>query len=257
MIVEYHRPTQLKDALDLLSRPDPLTIPIGGGSAFRRTAFGPRAVVDLQALGLDTFEQKGNSIELGATLTLQNLLAHLEQSPQPGLAGLVKAIRHEAAHNLRQVGSVAGCLVSAAGRSPFGTALLALDGVLTLEPGAEELHLGDLYPVRDELLRGRLITAVSFGSKARIAYEYVARSPADQPIVCAAVAVWHSGRTRLALGGFGTAPRLAFDGPDSGGVEAAARSAYSQAEDAWASKEYRAQIAGVLAGRAVQSALAH
>jgi len=257
MIVEYHRPTQLKDALDLLARTDPPTIPIGGGSAFRRTVFGPSAIVDLQALGLDTFEQKGNSIELGAALTLQNLLERLEQSHQPGLAGLAKAIRHEAAHNLRQVGSVAGCLVNADGRSPFGTALLALDAALTLEPGAEVLRLGDLYPVCAERLRGRLITAVSFSSKARIAYEYVARSPADQPIVCAAAAIWRSGRTRLALGGFGAAPRLAFDGPDSSGVDTAARSAFSQAEDAWASKGYRAQIAGILAGRAVQSAVGH
>lgn len=256
MIVEYHRPTELDEALKLLARPDPVTIPIGGGSAFRRTAFGPLAIVDLQALGLGTFVQKGNTIELGATLTLQGLLDEIEKGALAGLEGLAKAIRHEAAHNLRQVGSVAGCLVNARGRSPFATAMLALDAVLKVEPGGEALRLGDLYPLRRERLNGRLITQVSIGANVRVAYEYVARTPADRPIVCAAAAVWPSGRARLALGGFGEAPRLVFDGPEAGGVETAARSAYLQAGDAWASAEYREHAAGVLARRALDSASA-
>lgn len=255
MIVEYHRPTKLKEALELLARPEPVTIPVGGGSAFRRTAFGPFAIVDLQALGLDAFSQKGNLLQLGATLTLQNLIGEIERSGLPGLASLKKAIRHEAAHNLRQVGSVAGSLVGASGRSPFATAMLALDAVMQLEPGGEEMRLGDFYAFQERRLSGRLITQVALGSNLRFAYEYVARSPADRPIVCVAAAVWPSGRTRLALGGYGPAPRLAFDGSDAEGVEAAAKSAYSAAEDAWASAEYRAEIAGVLARRAVQSAL--
>jgi hypothetical protein len=67
--------------------------------------------------------------------------------------------------------------------------------------------------------------------------------------VCAAVVMWPSGRTRVALGGFGSSPALAFDGSETEGVEIAARDAYSQAGDEWASAEYRQDVAGVLVKR--------
>jgi len=165
----------------------------------------------------------------------------------------LKVVGHEATYNLRQVASVAGTLVAADGRSPFATLLLALDAALTLQPGDEQVGLGDLLPLRGERLEGRLITQVTIPSNVRMAYEYVARTPADRPIVCAAVIQWPSGRTRLALGGYGAAPVLAFDGTESEGLETAARSAYSQAGDEWASAAYRQEIAGILAARCLKN----
>jgi CO/xanthine dehydrogenase FAD-binding subunit len=253
MIVEYHRPTQLSEALSLLARDDPAGVPIGGGSAFDRYGGAPLAVIDLQALGLDMIEIKGNTLELGATLSLQALVNWIEAHQGIGLGALKNAILHEAAYNLRQVGSVAGALVAADGRSPFATVMLALDTVLSLEPGNEPVGLGELLPLREEKLKQRLITRLSLPTNLRLAYETVARSPADRPIVCVGMAIWPSGRTRLALGGFGAAPTLAFDGTEPDGAETAARSAYSQAQDAWASAEYRQEIAEVLAHRAIQS----
>ena len=83
----------------------------------------------------------------------------------------------------------------------------------------------------------------------KLEYEFVARTPADQPIVCAAIGKWPSGRTRVALGGFGEAPVLVFDGPQSSGAVAAAKNAYSLAGDVWASSAYRQEIASILTGR--------
>jgi CO/xanthine dehydrogenase FAD-binding subunit len=193
-------------------------------------------------------------------LTLQTLLDFFLSSVADDYVlqeALIKAIRHEATYNLRQVATVAGTLVSANGRSPFTTAMLALDASIRIvsaskKAEAEEISLGDLLPFRTEMLRGRLITKVTIPSNTHLAYEYVARSPADLPIVCAAVSQWSSGRTRVALGGFGSEPVLAFDGPESGGVEAAAISAYSQAGDEWASANYRKEIAGILALRCLE-----
>ncbi len=248
MIIEYHRPTTLEQALELLRRPEPTSLPLGGGSALNRPDARPLAAVDLQALGLDTYGLRGNTIELGATLSLQALL-----EAGTGMPALNAAILHEATHNLRQVATVAGTLVAADGRSPFTTALLALDATLYLQPGDEAIGLGDLLPFRDERLPRRLITQVVIPANARLAYEYVARTPADRPVVCVAAAQWPSGRTRLALGGFGTAPRLAFDGTESEGAAQAARSACSQGQDAWASAEYRQEVAQVLAQRCISS----
>ena len=255
MILEYHRPQTLEEALTLLARPDPVTLPMAGGSVLNQPSSHPFAVVDLQALGLNGIQRRGNFLDLGATLTLQKLLDWIEAQPQGSealLAGLAKAIGQEAAYNLRQVASVAGTLASAGGRSAFTTALLALDASLTLQPDAETSLLGDLLPLRRDLLGGRLITQISLPLNASLAYQYVARTPADLPIVCAAAAIWPSGRTRLALGGFGSAPLLACDGTEAEGVRTAAESAYSQAGDQWASADYRREIAGVLAERAVQ-----
>jgi CO/xanthine dehydrogenase FAD-binding subunit len=251
MIIEYHRPQTLDEALSLLARSGVKTLPLGGGTLLNRPSQERFAVVDLQALGLNRHEQRGNTLVLGATLTLQALLEN------PGLPpALEAAIRHEAGYNLRQVATLAGTLVSADGRSPFATALLALDAVLELQRVAtpsEWVSLGDFLPMRGERLSGRLVTAVTLPSNTRLAYESVARTPLDLPIVCAALARWPSGRTRLALGGFGDAPALALDGPEPGGLEIAARAAYSHAGDEWASAEYRQDVAGTLAQRCLLS----
>lgn len=254
MIIEYHRPSKIKDALRLLARPDPRTLPLGGGSLLNQSASRvqaePLAVVDLQALGLNTLEEKEKLLVAGATVTLQNLLDH------PGLPeALYKAIRHEATHNLRQVATLAGTAAAAGGRSPLALVLLALDVVLeinSLAGGRQQVKLGDWLALRDSTPVGQLITALHIPRNASLAYEYVARTPADLPIVCAAAARWPGGRVRLALGGYGAAPALVLDGRGAEGAAEAARSAYSTAEDAWASAEYRAEMASVLARRCLQ-----
>lgn len=249
-IIEYHRPETLDEALDLLAREKPHTLPLAGGSSLNKPNPLPIAVVDLQRLGLDGFEQQGNNLHLGATFTLQSLLEELEAIST--LAALQQAIRHEATYNLRQVGTVAGTLVSADGRSPFTTAMLALDADIQMMPGEERIGLGDLLPLRSERLAGKLITRVTIPANARLAYHFVARSPADRPIVCAAGALWLSGRFRLALGGYGGSPSLVVDGQGASGAREAARSTYAEAGDQWATAEYRKDAAAVLAGRCAE-----
>lgn len=255
MIIEYHRPQTLEETLRLLSRKSPLTLPLAGGTVLNRPSRQEFAVVDLQALGLDKIEPHGEMLHLGATTTLQAFLDWLEAAGEevPMRRALQDALRHEATRNLRQVGSLAGTLVSADGRSPFTTAMLALDARLTLLPEKEEITLGDLLPLRVERLHSRLITRITLPLHPRLAYRYVARTPADRPIVCASLARWPSGRVRLALGGYGEAPLMAFDGPGADGLVAAAQSAYHSAGDEWASAEYRSHIAGVLAQRCLEA----
>jgi CO/xanthine dehydrogenase FAD-binding subunit len=261
MIVEYHRPKLLSEALSLLGRADPVTVPIGGGSAFQRNSPEPLAVVDLQDLGLGAIRQAGKSLELGATVTLQALLDSPEiQAFMPAMG---QAIELETTYNLRQVATIAGALVAADGRSPLATAFLALDAAIRLyragdgaAPDSDPIQgsLGELLPVRGEWLRGALITAISLPANGKLFFASVARTPADRPLVCAALARWPSGRTRLALGGYGKAPILALDGPEPGGLEFAARNAFDTAGDEWASAEYRRETAAVLARRLGEAA---
>ncbi|MFH1633473.1 MAG: FAD binding domain-containing protein [Chloroflexota bacterium] len=253
MIIEYHRPETLDEALKLLARSDPVTVPLGGGTVLNQPSDTPVAVVDLQALGLDAVESGERTLEIGATVTLQSLLKVPEIPP-----ALIEAIRHEATYNLRQMATVAGTLVAADGRSPFATAMLALDAqafVVRHESAvsaAEQISLGDLLPLREEKLPKRLITQITIPANIKLAYQYVARTPADLPIVCAAVAQWPSGRTRVALGGYGSVPLMAMDGPEPAGAEIAARDAYSEAGDQWASAGYRSDVAAILTKRCLQ-----
>ena len=261
MITAYHRPKTLDEALTLLTQPN--RTPLGGGTLLSKPGTDPVEAVDLQSLNLNTIEKQGNSLKIGATVTLQELLIS-ELCPD----ALRTAIKLEAPLNLRNAATVAGTLVSCDGRSTLATVLLALDAKLEqmkLEDSKIETrvsNLGDFLPLRD--LQGWLITSVTLSLSARFAFEYVSRTPADKPIVCAALARWNSGRIRLALGGYGKSPMLAMDGTETDGVDAsttdnilrsaqaAARNAFHEASDEWASADYRTDVAGTLARRCLE-----
>ena len=245
MITAYHRPINLPEALELLKRPD--TLPLGGGTLLSTLKAAAVEVIDLQALGLDLIHKKGNNLEIGATVTLQQLLES-EHTPD----ALRSAIKLEAPLNIRNAATVAGTLFAADGRSTFATAILALDARLGMQPNDEELEIGNFLPLRIDTLQGKLITSITIPLNTKLVYEFVARTPADKPIVCATLAQWPSGRTRLALGGYGKAPLLAMDGTESDGLQDAARNAFHEATDEWASAEYRMEIAAALAKRCME-----
>jgi CO/xanthine dehydrogenase FAD-binding subunit len=245
MITEYHRPETLEAALKLLRRKSPVTSPLGGGTVLSATTSESVAVVDLQQLKLNKIALRGKTLHIGATATLQSLLD--KEGIQPALS---VAINHEATYNLRQVATIAGTLVAAGGRSPFATAMLALDAQFDLQPKDESVVYGELLALRADKLHGKLITKINISTAANISYQYVARTPADLPIVCLALAQWPFGRTRLAVGGFGAAPILALDGRDASGLQEALENALTNANDQWASAEYRMEAAKALLERA-------
>ena len=231
MITDYFRPQTLDEALALLSRPN--TLPLGGGTLLSHPSPDPVSVVDLQALGLNTLRAKGNELEIGATVTLQQLLES-ELCP----ASLKSALKLEAPLNLRNSATVAGTLVVCDGRSSFATSLLALDAKLAVisDPpsGTSQssvIGVGEFLPMRP---RG-LITQLTISLNAKLAFEYVSRTPSDKPIVCAALAQWSGKRARLAVGGWGKSPTLAMDGTEAEGLETAAKNACHEAADDWSS----------------------
>ena len=248
MITAYHRPQTLDEALALLTQPN--TLPLGGGTLLSKPTADSIEAVDLQALGLDSLNKTGNNLELGATLTLQALLES-ENCPK----ALKSALKLEAPLNIRNAATVAGTLVACDGRSTFASLLLAMDAKITInskQKAEETINIGDFLPLRGQIL-GKLITKIIIPINVKLAFEYVSKTPADKPLVCAALAQWNSGRTRLALGGYGKSPMLAMDGTESEGVEAAARNAFHEAADEWASAEYRMDVAATLAKRCLDS----
>jgi len=249
MITAYHRPQSVEEALKLISRPTPRTLPLGGGTILSHGQPESIEVVDLQALGLSQIRKRGDRLEVGATATLQKLLVD-ESCPE----SMRPALKLEAPLNLRNAATVAGSIIVCDGRSTFTTVLLALDAQLKiLAPKPDTLGLGDFLPVRERRLQGALVVQLAFSLRARLAFEYVSRTPADKPIVAVAVAQWPSGRTRVAVAGFGPYPGLAMDGNESGGAEAAARNAFHDSGDPWASAEYRIDVGATLCRRCLES----
>jgi putative selenate reductase FAD-binding subunit len=247
MITTYHRPTTLEEALNLLTQPN--TVPLGGGTLLSRPGSDPISVVDLQNLGLDAIAQKGNDLEVGATCTLQSLLESKE-CPE----ALKTAIKLEAPINIRNSATVAGTLVAGDGRSTLATMLLAAD--VKIEQAVfnqskveySTSNIGEFLLLRP----ARLIAKIILPLNVKLAFEFVSRTPADKPIVAAALAQWNSGRTRLTLGGHGKSPMLAMDGTEADGLEIAANNAYQEANDEWASAEYRMDVAATLARRCLE-----
>jgi CO/xanthine dehydrogenase FAD-binding subunit len=261
MITAYHRPKTLDEALALLTQPN--RIPLGGGTLLSKETTSAVEAVDLQSLHLNTLEKQGNSLKIGATITLQELLESDVCRDE-----LKAAIKLEAPLNLRNAATAAGTLVSCDGRSTFTTVLLALDAKLEqvkLEDSKIESrisNIGDFLALRD--LQGWLITSITIPLNAKIAFDCVSRTPVDKPIVCAALAQWNSGRTRLALGGYGKSPFLAMDGTEAEvdastadnllrSAQAAARNSFHGASDEYGSAEYRMDIAATLAKRCLES----
>lgn len=246
MITNYHRPQTIEEALNLLKQP--ATLPMGGGTVLNSPKYKDQeiSVVDLQALDLNHIHQTGHILEIGATATLQQLL---EDAHTP--AALVQAIRQEATLNIRNAATAAGTLIACDGRSAFATMMLAFDAKLTITgDSSSTISLTEYWALRP----GGLITRIDIPSNVKSAYQQVARTPADLAIVAAGLVQWNSGRTRLALGGYGKLPLLAMDGTEADGLESAASNAFHEAADQWAGAEYRADVAATLARRCLETA---
>jgi CO/xanthine dehydrogenase FAD-binding subunit len=242
MITTYHRPQTLEEALALLNQPNAL--PLGGGTLLSKMTTGSVSAVDLQALGLDSLRVKGNDLEIGATCVLQALC-----ESEFCHAAFKTALKLEAPLNLRNAATAAGTLVASDGRSPFAASLLAMDAKVKIAGGqpaqSKEVGVGEYLLLKPK----GLITQIILPLNVKFSFEYVSKTPSDKPLVCAAVSQWNSGRARLALGGYGKTPLLAMDGTETDGIETAARNAYHEAQDEWASAKYRMDMAAILARR--------
>ena len=192
-LTEYHKPETLEEAMKLLRRTSIKTVPLAGGTSLVPSAAPEvQAVVDLGALGLSfikTSEVSENlrGLKIGATTTLQTIVDHAElRTYADGV--LTVAILDAASRQTREAATIAGSIVSAAGNSPLFTALLALDARLTVRAGRgtreAEVALPYFTPQPRALILQVTLPVLSDGTHA--AYEKVARTPADLPIVCVA-----------------------------------------------------------------------
>lgn len=246
MIVEYNRPATMEEALRLLQRTDPKTVPLGGGTYLSQAKVGDVAVVDLQALGLDEITMDGMTARIGATAKLQDIYEF------EGLqVVLYKALYQERGANMRRMMTLAGFLVTADGRSPLLAGLHALNARIVFADGVST-GIDEWLPARQQQ-RQKLITRIEVPVNAGLRLETVSRAPTDRPVLTVALAVWLSGEQRLVLGGWGENTRLAYQGAVLEEAIKAAESTLAEASDAWASAEYRKSAASAILRRFMQA----
>jgi CO/xanthine dehydrogenase FAD-binding subunit len=244
MIKTYMRPSSLEEALELVTDPEKNLKPLGGGTTLSRQKDADFGVVDLQNLGLDRIEKRGQRIMAGAMVRLGALLDHSDVD-----AEIKRAIRTDASANIRNMATLGGWLISSDGRSILSALLLALDTTLTWQPEDKRVRLGNWLPLREAEAPAAILTELEWWMRPVVVFEYVARSPKDRPILIVAAAQWGSGRTRIVLGGYGNSPIVAMDGPEDRGADVASRDAYYEAGDQWATAQYRREVAARLALR--------
>jgi probable selenate reductase FAD-binding subunit len=258
-LTEYHQPETIEEALKLLRRTSIKTVPLAGGTSLvPEAAQDVQAVVDLNALGL-SFVRPDQGLQIGATTKLQTLVDHeAVRTYADGM--LVQAILDTASRQTREAATLGGSIVAAAGNSPLFTALLALDARLTVRTGRgtreEEVALPYWTPQPRALILQ--VTLPDLSETTHAAYEKVARTPADLPIVCvAARATVDQGElrdVRLALGGVGEKPIVIV--LPTGSIEELTQLAVATvtpSDDYFASADYRREMIGVLTTRVLSN----
>lgn len=175
--------------------------------------------------------QKGSSLQLSAAASRQDLLA------QPGLPAALHTILSRM-DGLQQ--PVLAYIATAPGNSRLAAAMLALDAEFEYADGSTQSY-GSLLALRSGKLG--IPTVLRFSLLAALDY-YEAEG------VWLALARWPSGRTRLAVGGWGAAPMLAMDGRESSGILEAAENAVMLASNGEPEDEARLAALRQLAGQA-------
>lgn len=235
----YHRPDDVRIAAQIIHENEGIPIYV---YYLERKIDSDSVFVDLQNCGLDKIESTEDQLIIGSSVSLEQIL-EIPNCP----FSLKKAIKLDEQLNRRNMLSLADILLEGDGSSPILTVLLAMDAKIIYALDESEMKVGDFLALKV----ARLISAVQIPINASTVYETISSTPSDRPLVGAALTKWESGRIRLALGGAGKVPLLVVDGKGIQGIEKAAASAYLDAGDFRASKEYRSKMAQILTTRCV------
>lgn len=259
----YHRPKSVADAVGLL-KGKPEARPMSGGMTLiptlKQRLAKPSDVVDLNGIKeLAGIKLEGNNVVIGA------MTRHADVASSADVKGAIPALSHLAGHigdpQVRNRGTIGGSVAHADPAADYPAALVALGATIATDRrriAAEDFFKG-LFETALE--RDELVTAVHIPKPKRAAYEKFAHRASKFALVGVMVAETAQG-VRVAV--TGAAPSV-FRVP---AMEAALAKQFAPGaiagitvpaddllSDTEASADYRAHLVGVIARRAVQSAL--
>lgn len=239
MITEYHRPTTLDDAITLSELPGAVIV---GGGTVATVNTGPQTAVavDLQALDLDGITGDVDSIEMGATTRLQDLV---ESDLVP--AALSDLAWRESPNTIRNAATIGGTIGGADPESQLLVGLVAFGAQVTLARSGSTTEHALVGLLQDsQLLDGAIITSVRVPAGGTAVADRTARTPMDQPIVTAVAHRAIDGAVTLAMSGVAAGP-VVVDPSEIENLDPPA--------DFRGSAEYRSHLGQVLAARVLAS----
>ena len=267
----YFLPRSLPEALSLLEAHSPeLLVMAGGTVAMPLINDGislPEAVMGLRFAGLDRLERSGDTLRIGATATLTQLLN------QDAVPMLREAARNTAGWSVRNMGTVGGNLFTPPPGGDVAVALLALDASVTLAStrGERVLPIAEFQTgfMTNALAPDELLVEVSVPIRGEpTAYLKFGRKHANTPAVVTVAAriEWDGEQVavaRIALGAVGPHPirarraeeLLVGTGLGAAAIAAAAAAAVEECEpftDGVATEWYRRKMVGLFVGRALE-----
>jgi carbon-monoxide dehydrogenase medium subunit len=283
----YHAPDSLAQARALMAEDPAHSCYLAGGTdlylALEHRLRDVHTVIDLKRIaalhGVDggPGAGKGGAWRIGALTSMAEIERHAALQRQfPALCAAAAVVGGPPVRNRATLG---GNLCNASPAADTATPLLALGATLTVAQGKRErsLPLAELWrgPRQTTLPPGAVLTAIALPAqppRSGNAFQRITRTAMDIAVVNAAACVVldEAGRAQsviVALGAVAPTVMLvpgldkalagrALDDAALDTVRAQAQAAARPIDDVRASAAYRAEMAGVLAARAVRAAAA-
>ena len=260
-----HRPTSLRQAVNILAKDEEAKILAGGHSLIPVMKFrlaSPSALIDLSKIeDLKGIELRGRSIVIGAMTTHAEVAGSpIMKENMPGLAAVPGSIGDP---HVRNVGTIGGSIANNDPNADYPAACLGLGATIVTNKrriASDEFFTGMFSTALEP---GEIITKIMFPITKKAAYEKF-KHPASGFALVGVFASKRGPDLRVAVtgaGGNGVFRVTAFEealkkrfSPKS--LEGLTIPATGINSDIHASAEYRAHLVAVLARRAVAAAAA-
>lgn len=275
----YHRPSNLADAVRLLSELGEEARPLAGGHSLipmmKLRMATPEHLIDLGGIAaLKGIRRDGSMISIGAMTTQAELLASAE-------IGQALPILHEAARviadpQIRYRGTIGGNVANGDPGNDMPALMMALGARYRLEgpDGARSVDAADFYEAAyfTALQPGEILTAVEIDAPPAghgYAYEKLKRKVGDYATAAAAVLLsLRDGavtRCAISLTNLADTPLLASDAAAAlvgtsldakaiGAAVEAARAIMAPAADGRGPADYKIHVGGIMLARAIARA---
>ena len=280
---DYHVPESVKAAVSLLQEHGEAAMIVAGGTfvhglEVRGVLDEIEALIDIGRLGLDGIETTADGLKIGATTVFAELENDGTINGDPAYGAIVDALTYPP-QQIRNVGTVAGCLAASAPLYDLPATFLALDGSAETAGGSgtRQIPLSEFFVglFENALATDELITAIVLPVPApgtTSAFLKLETNANDLAILNVAVRFTRDGDTcrdcRIVVGGGvgetyvrATSAEAALEGaPATADSFAAAAAAVPNdidpVDDHRGSSDYRRHIAKIYTRRALETALA-
>lgn len=266
----YHRPSETGEACAILADHANEAAVLGGGTwllpKMNRHEMSVNHVVDLRGLGFNTITVRDDQVELGAMVTYSDVLASSALADAvPLLPQVARGIT--GGNQVRNLGTLVGSACYANPSSDMPAVLVALEARLRISgpEGNREVEASSFFldAFLVDLRPGEIVTSFAVPrSRLRTGYYKLKISGSSWPIATASAVINEdTGETTVTLGAVERRPLrvdLAAVVEADGGVkisevaELVRQRIVNPWSDVLAAGEYRREVAGVVARRAVE-----